>query len=299
MTLTNNKVMERLHSSKPQTYVETTANNYQSRYKQFAAWADDKSNANAAKRCRDLLLHFLSVTMSEQALNHSRKLQTDHVKQDVRILDAGCGSGRDLIEFSRSHITILSSDTGPLTKPLGKDGDRCFNAHCAICSKGRSDDEKLAATERSHHLKIKVSGFDVCPGFVNDCFHKGLNVKCADFFTFFSKDKSSQDSESVEKNNKYHAIFALASLFHLPKVELVKALLLFKQHLCPDVGILLTTIPSGSRDELGSDGRWMLHLSTDAQTFLLEESGFEVLCQETISIYNGNNWVVLVSKIKA
>lgn len=65
------------------------------------------------------------------------------------------------------------------------------------------------------------------------------------------------------------------------------------------MGVVLTTIPNGSRDELGSDGRWKLHLFIEEQIFLLEESGFEVLCQETISIYNGNNWVVLVSKIKA
>lgn len=211
--------MEKPHASRPQAYVETTANNYQSRYKRFAAWADDKSNANAAKKCRDLLLNFLSITMSQQALKHSRKLQTEKVKQDVLVLDAGCGSGRDLIEFSRSVITILSSGTCSLAKPLEKGVDGCFNAHCTICSKGRSDDEQLEATEGFHHLNIKASGFDICPGFVNDCLHKGLNVQCSDFFTFFSK-----ESECGKTNDKYHAIFTLASLFHLPKVELSKAL---------------------------------------------------------------------------
>ena len=72
---------------------------------------------------------------------------------------------------------------------------------------------------------------------------------------------------------------------------------LFKQHLIPEVGVLLTSIPSGSKDELGSDGRWSLHISNAEQIQLIEEAGFKVLCQETISIYNGNDWVVLVSVI--
>ena len=84
-------------------------------------------------------------------------------------------------------------------------------------------------------------------------------------------------------------------MFHLPKQELLNVLRLFTKHLIPEVGVLLTSIPNGNMDELGSDGRWKLNISNAEQVHILQETGFKVLHQETVSIYNGNNWVVLVS----
>lgn len=69
----------------------------------------------------------------------------------------------------------------------------------------------------------------------------------------------------------------------------------FKRHLHPDVGVVFTSIPSGNRNEVGSDGRWKLHLSASEQIRMLEKAGFDVIFQENLTIYNGKDWIVLIS----
>ena len=148
----------------------------------------------------------------------------------------------------------------------------------------------------THKAKFEVIGFDTCAGFVTECRQKGLNVILSDFVSFF-RDKKETSAEQSNRGN-YHAIFALASLFHLASDDLQVVLELFKKNLNPDVGVLLTSIPDGSKNQLGSDGRWKLHLSTTKQIELLENLGFEVLFKERLSIYNGNDWIVLISAVK-
>ena len=69
----------------------------------------------------------------------------------------------------------------------------------------------------------------------------------------------------------------------------------FKRYLHPKVGVLLTSIPSGNRDEEGSDGRWKLHIPKSEQISMIENAGFEVIFKDHISIYNGNDWIALIS----
>ena len=57
----------------------------------------------------------------------------------------------------------------------------------------------------------------------------------------------------------------------------------------------LSTIPKGSRDEIGSDGRWKLHIPKSEQTAILEKAGFKVVFQEQISLYNGSDWILTIS----
>ena len=143
-------------------------------------------------------------------------------------------------------------------------------------------------------IKVMGSGFDICEGFIANCRQNGLNAVKADFVSFFEN----LHDGNKQCNTKFHAIFALASMFHLPKQELLNVLRLFTKHLIPEVGVLLTSIPNGNMDELGSDGRWKLNIPNTGQIHILQEAGFKVLHQETVSIYNGNNWVVLVSVLK-
>ena len=130
-------------------------------------------------------------------------------------------------------------------------------------------------------------------GFVKNCQDMGLNVVLNDFVGFCQRLDENGDLDL--SNGQFDGIFTLASLFHLPKSELKKVLNGFKRHLHPKFGVLLTSIPGGTRDGKGSDGRWKLHIPASEQISILQDAGFEVIFQDHLSIYNGSDWVVLIS----
>ena len=273
------------------SYIHSTANNYQSRYQSFSAWANEDKNAKPAKKCRELLIHFLSLRISQHLLTENSTL-LDYT--NITLVDAGCGPGRDLKEFSRCQVTIPLTST--YSKPSGANILKtCFNESCYVC-KRKPPTHHETSNVVMHQSNIEPIGFDTCAGFVDECRQIGLNVVLSDFVNFFQNTKGTSVEQKIR--GKFHSIFALASLFHLPSVELQMVLELFKSNLNPDVGVLLTSIPGGSRDELGSDGRWSLNLSGSKQKEMLEKAGFEVIFEEQMSIYNGSNWIVLVSVIK-
>ena len=47
------------------------------------------------------------------------------------------------------------------------------------------------------------------------------------------------------------------------------------------------------------DGRWLTAISEDKQKRMLEDAGFDVVHQGKMSIYNGNQWIVLVGRKKS
>jgi len=218
-------------------YIVNTRDNYQGRHGRFTQWSEDRSNSQPAAKCRQLLLHYI-----QQSIVKTGMLCGDTT---VRILDAGCGPGRDVAAFNGENITIP---------------------------------DQPATT-----LDVECMGFDCCQGFVDTCKSKGLNVVMADFISFFNNN-----------NKKYHGVFSLASLFHLPSCELVKVLGLFHQHLHPN-GVLLTTIPEGVRDSEGGDGRWVLHLPVEQHKKLVENAGFTILHTQHVNIYNGC-WFLIVAQ---
>ena len=135
-------------SDKKPDYVSSTESNYQGRYQNFADWAEAGENKGTAQALRD----FMVKTIKEKSQN-----------SPISILDAGCGSGRDMLAFKKDH-------------------------------------------------QAKVSGFDVCQGFVDMCKDKGLeNTVKADFNNYF---------DTVKSDTRYDGIFALASLFHVPKDQI-------------------------------------------------------------------------------
>ena len=280
--------MEENSSIAYSSYIQSTADNYQSRFKNFEAWANEQKNSEVAKHCRDVFLHFLSLNVSRHFLKGNYDVTKDY---EIRLIDAGCGSGRDLKEFASSHITVsIPPETTLQSGTLCSTSIVCYNSSCSICDKNFANPkEAFAFTTRN--IAINAIGFDVCPGFVEKCQRMGLNAELSDFITFF---------HNIEYKKKHlhtglHGIFALASLFHLPKQELATTLRLFHMHLLPEIGVLLTTIPKGSRDEIGSDGRWKLHIPESEQTAILEKAGFKVLFQEQISLYNGSDWILTIS----
>merc|ERR1719233_1043207 len=146
-------------SDADRSYVNSTANNYQSRHQKFSSWAEEDRNANPAKKCRELFLHFLSLRILKY-------LRTDRFKFDtlreVSILDAGCGSGRDLREFSKTDLSIPTIRYAAECEMLLDNNATCLNRPCHICDK--VDIKEDAKFPKVQILKIRGTGFDICPG---------------------------------------------------------------------------------------------------------------------------------------
>ena len=80
--------MEELAVNRHKSYVQSTTDNYQSRFKSFKEWATEDKNANAAKRCRDVLMHFLSLRMAQMI---EMKRIESIIGSEIRLLDADQG----------------------------------------------------------------------------------------------------------------------------------------------------------------------------------------------------------------
>ena len=208
-------------SDKDKSYIDSTAKNYQSRHQKFSSWAEKDSSSYPAKKCRELLLHFLSLRILKFLQKESFK---DDTIQEISILDAGCGSGRDLREFSKIDLSIPIVQNTSDGQMIVDNGMKCLNRSCDICDK--VDFKEEAKFTNIKKLKILGTGFDICPGFVEQCQNMGLSVVLNDFVGFCKK-LDEKDNLDVSPSH-YHGIFTLASLFHLPRTELEKVLESFK-----------------------------------------------------------------------
>merc|ERR1712048_1446517 len=88
-------------------------------------------------------------------------------------------------------------------------------------------------------------GFDPCPAFVGEAMRQS---KCKIHHCHF---------ESLELPTRFHGIFCLASLYHVPRARLTASLQNLSRHLIKG-GVILITIPSGPPylDCEQPDGRW-------------------------------------------
>ena len=90
-------------SFKPE--IQKTADNYQSRSERFKKWAEtDSGNLSASEKAREVFM----MAVRESKLDA------------LPIVDAGCGSGRDMLEFARNLDN----------KVLGFDVCENFVGHC-------------------------------------------------------------------------------------------------------------------------------------------------------------------------
>lgn len=178
-----------------QSYVDSTSKNYQSRHQKFSSWAEEDQNASAAKKCRELFLHFLSVRVLRFYRND--KSMIDAI-QEIRVLDAGCGSGRDLKEFSKTDLSIPFNHSYFHSETSSKSITTCFNNSCYICEKQSSSDgwhdKSKSMFKDVRLLKISATGFDICPGFVDKCMDIGLDVILDDFSSFILELDEKSDS---------------------------------------------------------------------------------------------------------
>ncbi|CEO99010.1 Methyltransferase domain-containing protein [Plasmodiophora brassicae] len=92
---------------------------------------------------------------------------------------------------------------------------------------------------------------------------------------------------------EFDGVFALASLFHIPKRDLPEALANIARTTSPDA-VMLTTFPVGEGDGPMPDGRWRTALTMDEHDQLLASAGFAPVNRSAISIYNGV-WDTVVS----
>ena len=255
--------------------VMSTANNYQERFEKFSAWADHDDNARPAKECRDLLLQALrssSITASSSpaaAAANPACCSSPPAARPIRILDAGCGSGRDLEAFAAAAASA--------------------SIHC-------------------NKRQIEVHGFDACPGFVAQCHDKGLShVVLADFLTYF--DDESDAKKQQQQFDAIFSLAALFHVpreqlrnvlvsFHNHLISSQRTNGRGDGGSSGEGGYLLISLPHGNRNELGKDGRWMHYMPKRQQMQLLRDVGLEILVTRKISQYNGHDWIVTLCQKK-
>ena len=137
-------------------------------------------------------------------------------RKGLRILDFGCGPGRDLVYFkSMGH------------EPTGLDGSQSF------CEMARAHSDCPVMHQNFLHLELPENSFD--------------------------------------------GVFANASLFHIPKQELVAVLVKLRDALVPK-GILFSSNPRGS-DEGWSGQRYGTYMESPEYLEILKIAGFIPLKQ--------------------
>jgi SAM-dependent methyltransferase len=136
-----------------------------------------------------------------------------YVRPCGRILDAGCGSGRDLKAFRSRGFD-----------PAGID-----------------------ASEALVTLARKFSGVR--------CFRICL--------------------EDVDFNSEFDAVWACASLLHLPKTKMAPVLQRLRRSLVKG-GVLFASVQIGEGENVSPDGRFFAYYDPDELSRLLEMSGFSV-----------------------
>lgn len=235
--------------------VESTVRNYSGRVDSFAAWADG-SQAASGEVARNLFLQCLqSVPLSP----------SDRERALYRVLDAGCGPGRDLAAFTAfPGFELNDRPRGAITKI----------AH---------EDRRL--------IRIAATGLEPCMGFAMQAraASPGSEVLEYDFGAL------PDDGIIHDVGGRFHGIFCLASLFHVPASETTAVLRKLRACLCIG-GILLSSFPNHSKDHCGDDGRWQHGLPLADHKEVMKGAGFEVVqAVDNFEIYNGT-WSLVISR---
>eukprot|EP01013_Petalomonas_cantuscygni_P003165 TRINITY_DN13319_c0_g1_i1.p1 TRINITY_DN13319_c0_g1~~TRINITY_DN13319_c0_g1_i1.p1 ORF type:complete len:277 (-),score=9.70 TRINITY_DN13319_c0_g1_i1:351-1115(-) len=221
--------------------------NYSGRVGSFSSWAtSDADNLAGSAAARRLFITALQSSFP------------DIPSTSLRVLDAGCGPGRDLQAFRQSNF-----------QAEGLDPVRGFCEAAATAS--------------------------------------GCATYVGDFLALPRIVASLQPAQTAPRAlARYHGVFALASLFHVPVAVLPAAIGAIVRCFHPG-GVLLSSFPlprgggaapqagaeawargGGVEEACGGDGRWHTCLSHDAHCRLLATCGMRPLEAATVRLYNGS-----------
>ena len=225
------------------------AANYQGRAASFARWADG-AEAHPAAAVRGIFLR-----------NLPRRKSTPQDK--LRVLDLGCGNGRDLAVFA---------------------GDPQGNAD-SIDAVGIDVCEQFCAMARTRVPHARVVCADVTAGLKAALGHGGGG-----------------GGGGGDGDAPFHGVFALCSLFHVPRRALPALCAEVFALLAPG-GAFLCSFPhsgQGATDDAGGDGRWHTSMPFADLRALLTGAGFDVdltsgCFPKAVQIYNGT-WDVVVGR---
>eukprot|EP00931_Biecheleriopsis_adriatica_P069851 TRINITY_DN43662_c0_g1_i1.p1 TRINITY_DN43662_c0_g1~~TRINITY_DN43662_c0_g1_i1.p1 ORF type:complete len:669 (-),score=113.73 TRINITY_DN43662_c0_g1_i1:166-2028(-) len=200
-----------------------TAQAYADSVQAFAAMAANQPGAPSA---RNLFLQAVHAGFPEC------------MPAQLRLLDAGCGSGRDLESFKR--------------------------------------------------IGYACEGFDPCDNFVKAATAASCcTVHCCHF-------------ENLDLPQRFHGIFCMASLYHVPRSRLVASLQNLSRHLVQG-GALLVTIPRGPPylDRQEPDGRWINFMAAeDVIKHINLVSDLSILhLVDDFKIYSGS-WILAIAQKK-
>ncbi len=155
-----------------------------------------------------------------------------------RILDAGCGSGRDLREFVQRGYRAKGIDA---SRELVKRAERYSSAPC-------------------HVMRLEALSFTNC----------------------------------------FEAIWACASLLHLPKSAIGGVLRRFGRALVPQ-GVLFASVQVGQGESLGSDGRFFAYYTKAEFEGVIGAASFELVdvwtSQDLLSERGTVHWINLVARV--
>lgn len=160
-----------------------------------------------------------------------------YVHPGGRILDAGCGSGRDLKAFRSRGFDAVGID----------------------------------ASEALVTLARKFSGAPCCRIHLED----------------------------VDFNSEFDAVWACASLLHLPKAETTPVLKRLRRSLVTG-GVLFASVQSGEGEHLSPDGRFFAYYDPDELLRIVEASGLTVeerwITEDTLATRRAIRWINLIAR---
>ncbi len=247
---------------------KTTFANYEGRIESYTDWAFSTESSEAA-RIRSLF---------------KQKLKNDNNSAQIRVLDVGCGPGRDMMEFMRWYPNsfVAGIDPSPrFCEIAAKLLSSQFEKDQYVIVEGDvSDKECVGKLVTDNELSLFDGAFCLCSLFhiptsqLHNALHNIHSILRPNGVLFSSFPLKGSQQSVVQQAMKFSSG---SESGHNSQQQ--------QQHVA---------ISEGSQM---SDGRWCTDLTVDEHMQLLTMNGFRPLSEFTVRIYNGVWTGVLSEKI--